>query len=388
MLTSIKVDMNKMPEATSTHPRVLVIGDLHANAFKLIYHLQREGVIEGLSEALYEQLRTAYEDIYFNHGNGGPKNTTRSTTQPTYNAFFTEINRQATQQFYEGVKALRFKKDACKIVLLGDDMADRGARDDLVMVLYQHMAESGLDFEIVYSNHTREMVRMTELLQALSPKTRSQTYHTLPSPIDWNQQIKSIRALGHDIARGIVDQDKFIETYETVMKPRLKALSYHHDPYDNSLILFSHAPIGIDTIKNIRASLKMEETDIITVEQLMACIDQINAHFQEAAENHALTALYEASDSPLYFSVWNRETAPERPERFNGVRLQFVYGHTNNLMSEHCFSLNSGLGIHTLKNRAGHIGQYTAFTHMPPNLLEANDNAAVESPTHKRRKIA
>src|ERR1700737_2931763 len=106
---------------------IIVAGDLHANALKLILLLSAYNIVS-LSEKQKNELKSAYI-------------------------------KNDTAQFQLTLYDLKFqKKCQRKIIFLGDLLADRGKNDWFVLCILQKMAENLINYEIIYSNHDAQFI--------------------------------------------------------------------------------------------------------------------------------------------------------------------------------------------------------------------------------------
>jgi hypothetical protein len=120
----------------------LELGDMHANALRLIYHLIKHGVFQ-VNETDYGTMVRLYNEIFdlFNT-NETLSDHQKSEIIQKHNAFKTLIDNIA------------IKEQPIKLKLIGDLLADRGASDILMewLIIKLHNAEN-ITLSILASNH-------------------------------------------------------------------------------------------------------------------------------------------------------------------------------------------------------------------------------------------
>ncbi|MCP3965167.1 MAG: hypothetical protein GY718_02270 [Lentisphaerae bacterium] len=114
-----------LPETDNgKRPGSYTIGDLHGNAFKLFWILLYAGYCIA-DIKVQNSISAAYQSL--DHDN-----------------------------FKKMLDKLVFVSGAChyqKLILLGDTLCDRGNSDYMTLMLYEKMAQAGINFTIVLSNH-------------------------------------------------------------------------------------------------------------------------------------------------------------------------------------------------------------------------------------------
>lgn len=296
-----EANLDTFPEviAHSAEHTHVSVGDLHGNALKLIYTLIEEGILEVTREE-YETLR----DIYYK--------PTDSLTAIDLDAFRTIIN-SAT------VNSTR------SLTLIGDELADRGNNDYFTLFVLKKLHDVNLDVDIMVSNHSAEFIRDYE-----NP-------HFTGAHQLFGNQGQSLTNMQRLIARGLVDEEDVRRIVDDCYKPMVKAIGYTVSP-EGELTLFSHAPIGLETIEALAAKFNIPYHED-SPKALIKTIDAINDHLRTLLGEKSLAQLIDAeghSDprhpipltSPLMRLVWNRALGDElRTESHGGFKVHFVHGH-------------------------------------------------------------
>ena len=129
-----------------------------------------------------------------------------------------------------------------------------------------------------------------------------------------------------------------------------------------------HAGIGLNTVKNLARKLRVTYIDA-TIEELAQTIDNINAQFQEHAQNNTISKFYEQEkkknhsksddEAPLKFIMRNRKyDGIERPMVHFNYHVNFVHGHHfDDPTKDNIYNLENTLG----KSESENKGIYTVL---------------------------
>ncbi len=169
----------------------LVLGDMHANALRLVYHLIKHGIFVDVSEETYEAIRNCYHEI------------DRIYTQSNRNITW-EIGQQLEAQyeiFYSLIDSLQIREIAIHLHLLGDLLSDRGVSDELIRTVLSKLKNKNITLSIQASNHGQ--------------------YYLKNNPKDWNEQQKSSK---NDAAYKFYLNNK----YELFKEYKAKQLSLYY----------------------------------------------------------------------------------------------------------------------------------------------------------------
>ncbi len=354
-------DLSKLPEINVQASSTLVtIGDLHGNMMKLLHFLIANHVIVADSTP-YNELFTLYQKD--------------------------KITVEEFKRIKTLIYALPFypSDELPFIRLIGDELTDRGENDLYVLWLLDAMEKNGVTFDIMQSNHTREFTQLAiKRSFANTERLRQFLDFTRPVPdvlLGGKPYMHSTFTLIESLERNWIQAEE-CQRLAAMHRKHLKLMEYSLS--DNTITIFTHAPINFSLIKAVSMQLGVEYHDD-TTEQLAESIDKINQYYQnalikanEAAENFrkhssqsrefteqflpskALTARKEAdkyfnefkSYNPiiqmkdeLEILIWQRqEDMPSTPEELspNGTyHVKFVHGHDScSWDKEHIFCID------------------------------------------------
>lgn len=235
------------------------------------------------------------------------------------------------------------------IRLLGDELADRGNNDYFTLKILQKLHEHKIPVEILISNHSIEFIEAYE-------KEKPFRSETLLSP-----HVRSMENLNALLEHGLVDRTEIESIVQTSYQANLRALSYSLSEDKQTITLYSHAGIGLNTIAHLAKKLGVDYNDA-TAQKLAATIDQINSQFQQYVQAKTVHTLYDreiikkiyyednfcvpSEKSAFEFIMWNRNYAQlQRPVHHLGYKVNFVHGHdSNDVTLSHIYNLDSQLG--------------------------------------------
>ena len=311
------VDLRTFPKATSAPADHVTLGDLHGNALKLIFSLIKEGVIKITPED-YKKVAELYQ-----------KDTEKIT--------------KADIEKYQTILRSIEVSTKTAVTLIGDELADRGKNDYFTLLVLKKLKDAGVDFDVTISNHSAEFIRDFD-----RPKFTGA--HGLCS--DWIQdQGASLTGMMKLIDEKLISDIEIRSIVKDVYIPATKAIGYTIAE-DGSLSIFSHAPIGLDTVKALAEKFQIEYKEN-TREELIATIDSINIKVREAFSNKQLTELitneqkssinpkgYQPGtegdipithNSPLNRLIWNRviETDLKTQPDHKAFSVKFIHGHVS-----------------------------------------------------------
>ncbi|MCX7115598.1 MAG: hypothetical protein NTW08_06810 [Gammaproteobacteria bacterium] len=263
----------------------LTLGDLHGNTMKLLTILIQEGILVLNSPSQYAVLYEIY-------------NTPAAALTKAQLNTFASILKQAT---LTPPKLLR---------LLGDDIGDRGMNDYFTFLLIETLKLAGLNLDIIFSNHAS--VAIQRMLEGHNG------CRVIGAP-GYNQQ-QSCDFFWQLVESQLIAYADILALFNRYYLPCLKLIGYQLsapalDPADKPrdvgavVHLFTHAPVGLETIKDIAAYFEVDYNDT-TPEQLMHTIDAINAAFQHALSTKTLTHYYDIESpqhNPIFAIVWSRQ---------------------------------------------------------------------------------
>lgn len=135
----------------------------------------------------------------------------------------------------------------------------------------------------------------------------------------------------------MIDETEVRDIVEQCYKPMVKAISYTLSP-EGELTLFSHAPIGLETVKALAGKFNIPYRDN-SIRNLIHTIDKINTYVQKLLDEKTLAQVIESEghsssripiplNQPLRRLIWNRALGNELiTEPTGGFKVRFVYGH-------------------------------------------------------------
>lgn len=321
------VDIYALPAIQQGYPVTaeveITLGDLHANAVKLLFTLFKHGIASNITAEEYTQFVAIYQK---------PPDT---------------LTKEDIIQFNHLLDKMEINSPAV-IRLLGDELADRGQNDYFILKILQKLKDAKVPLEILLSNHSYEFIECYEKKKAfLTPRILG---------LKNLEQYQSATNLQILIDKKIIDPKEVTSVIEEAYMPHLKALSYTTNPNNNEITIFSHAAMELPHIKNLANQLSVAYKDKYVAE-LAETIDAINAAFQnklKAQEAHTVIG-DKFDDFPFYHLIWNRNCCSS-PPIYRGYNLQFIHGHSiKNYSAYHIHSLDSPLGRLLTKNKGRYI---------------------------------
>lgn len=278
----------------------LATGDMHGNAIKLIYFLIKEGVLELKNKADdYAQLISIYHT------------PVDELTALNLTTFITHLKNAH----------LHFPK---KLILLGDDLADRGMNDLYTLYVLDRLA--GIPLDICLSNHS------SIFLQRLA-ENKPHAGAKIVAPY----QQQSLNHLYILIHRKLVTLNDVQSLVTKCYQPHLKLIAYSTE--QNNITLFTHAVVGLETIEGIAMKIGVVYQDK-TIEAFITTLDAINTTAIKAINNGTFVNYfnidYDISDSnnPITDLLWARELKSNFTLKPHGsFRVRLVHGHVGPIPS-------------------------------------------------------
>lgn len=369
LLIKEQVSIYTLPAFDTQHPAApgtqISIGDLHGNTMKLIFLLVKHGIAKNLSQSDYNQLVSIY------------RKQTHELTKADLSAFNALLDK------------IEFNTNT-KVRLIGDELADRGKNDYFTLKIIEKLHNKKVPLEILISNHGVEFVEASEI---------QNNFH---APMLQNGHASSMVALQQIIENGLVSQTEVVDLANRVYKPHLKALSYSLNEDKTGITLYSHAPIGINTIEKLAKDLGLNYTDGSAI-QLAQTIDAINELFQAYVDAGAVHYLYSREQMENGYSgyvephaafemlMWNRhyhEGQIKRPDMIGNYTVNYVHGHDSTPQTQHnIYNLDNILGKSDNLNQGEYTVLYsheTQLTNQRQLTLENSIKKAQIEPVLKR----
>ncbi|MDF1759247.1 MAG: hypothetical protein P1U40_01790 [Coxiellaceae bacterium] len=333
----------------------LTIGDLHGNALKLIYTLLREGVLRFNCEDL-ETAKYLYQELRDIYNLAAPADQHFTTEEPEATPAPNNLTQDQLNRFIHILQQMQVQPIGL-VRLIGDELADRGSNDLLTIRLLTILKEKGLKFSILLSNHSMDFI--------LAYMEKDPGTHIF--------QICSYYSLLYSMQQGLVDKEAIKIFWETIYLPQLNLFDYNinHDAEPPQFTVFSHAPTGLETIRQAAYYFEVPYKDHAK-EALANTINAINLKFRTELQENDTSCFFHCGpttnqsagakgtvppEAPVYRCAWNRlnrehdqhgtrvvknkiminghspdEIYPqdcylEQPEEHHGYQLRFVNGH-------------------------------------------------------------
>jgi len=303
-----EADLDRLPTRNTDNSAHVSLGDIHGNALKLIYVMIEEGVMElsddvdGMTAAMkYDALRDIYK-------------------KPVK-----QLDEKDLALFQKIINGTTVHKEKA-VTLIGDELADRGNNDYFTLLVLQKLKIADVNIDIMLSNHSVEFIRDYE-------KTIFSGRSNLVGG-----QAQSLGNMQRLIAKGLITEKDVREIVDQCYKPMVKAIGYTMSP-EGDITLFSHAPIGLETVKSLARKFAIEYNDS-SPKALIHTIDAINQKMQASFGNKELATFIDeeghttagvpvpASSHPLHRLVWNRALGNElTTQPSGGFKVSFVHGH-------------------------------------------------------------
>jgi hypothetical protein len=335
------VDIRLYPSKPAQAPQesdVIVVGDLHGNALKLIYTLITEGVID-LSLEHYDTFSVLYQ-YYDQHEQKR----------------FSPQNYQTFVDIIQLIKVINFPR----VLFLGDELCDRQVSDLLTLLIFEQLDKQKLNFEVMLSNHglgflsaylndfefdvlsssnrliksRRCVMRHTHTIADLSRNSQQRSLNHLAAMLHESERVDTKQNTMSDL------RERIIEIVKHAYLPRLRILAASIEPLEMSMPmqsptvnLYSHAVINLDVVAQLAKFFNVPYQDQAP-QHLLETINKINATFAKQPEVY-LTGLFsdelldDESINPLVSVTHDRQVnqhgmlTPESGE----YHLYHVHGH-------------------------------------------------------------
>lgn len=357
---STEVNITKYPRTIQPlkDGEQLTIGDLHANALKFIYMLVQKGVMT-ISKDNFKKLVEAYqlsdnigrvvalrrrgkplkiEDEFFEEESevlskfSGWLNPGSAVLTEELTKREKDLINDCTKKFNEALASATFSKCENLIREIGDDKADRSGCDYFVLQVSKALKNANIPEEILASNHGNEF------LQAFENNFKN---FQSPSMHVFGQDASMVN-LGLFVEAGVIKKDELINLVKTYYLPKLKLLSYSIDEKNQKITLYTHAPVGLETVKALAKKFKVTYSDE-TIVDLARTIEEINDGFSylvnkkevnkfsdinEAMYKYKCDLAKASTEYPLVRVMWHRGyEGCDLSDTKNGYNLHYVHGH-------------------------------------------------------------
>lgn len=228
------------------------------------------------------------------------------------------INRM---QFSEAAKNSR-------IILLGDELADRGSNDYLMLLMLNAMHKKQLNFEIMLSNHGIEhMFQAERNYQQLTPLILD--YNDIHAGgKNWGSFVHSLRTAMQMDAE---TKKEMLDIYNEVYKSRIKLFTHRLSENSNRITLYYHGCVGLETFKGILEQLNEDQHEQIpfkdkTRKELAETMDHMNRMFAKSIKSKDWFSRLVHTETeggsytcPLVRLTWERNTNKTAETAFDGM---------------------------------------------------------------------
>lgn len=353
------ININKFPQNiqknASVSPIAFSTGDSHANGLGILHILIRENILKGID-------KTSYED-FANHIYPKSVENKDNPLKPADLAKFNRMLRKAT-----------LNKDYINssIQFIGDEVCDRGESDYYVLAILEKLVDEGAKLRIAVSNHGIEPIKLYEL------------GHKFDCRGPWTAATDTKGLLAAEHSRSMLNLQKLIDSKDfpditrakidaqikKIYGSHLKLFFYNLNESADEISFYSHAGVGLETIRDIAKAFKLPYKDK-TAKELAGTIDKINQKFtndyvnrkkvHELFPTQEMDRLYTGivtTNNPFVRLIWNRRYENlERPAVHHHYKINYIHGHDPSdpaVVEGHIYNIDNGLG----KGLANHTAEY------------------------------
>lgn len=269
---------------------------------------------------------------------------------------------QTIQEFYEFLHKIEILDSQSLIRLLGDELADRGLNDILILILYEFFHNNSMNVTTLLSNHGVEFLQFYYTSKDMDNFARISQDGIIP------ECKPSLFGLKHILEMGLVTKEQFKIYVERYYLPTLKILDYNLT--DDGIQLFTHAPSSFDIIRRLANKFNVAYLDA-TPQDLANTINAINTTFQQYLNDNRFHELFPRNntqshvissddsketesieDDCLRAIIWDRWTAEkdelnQRPHIHptHLYSIEYIHGHDAYISKLlHVINLDAELG--------------------------------------------
>lgn len=276
-LYSFEADLMQPPDSQHILPivkesqisaRLITLPDLHGNVLLAIYHLLVANFFkdqEVNKNSAYASLGFLYQELY---------RLTEQLKKEPYNRGLPILIQKKIKYFIHYLGLLNPTEQKIFLRYLGDVFSDRGVNDFLTFCFFCVQKIRNISYEILASNH--DMILLAAFFaNALNSNKPFQGFMA-------NEFITSLDNMRLWIYHNIILEEEVRSAIKEAYLPYIKLLSYDYFLQQDvpKLILYSHAPIDFDVVKNICDFLKVTYEDD-TMIKFCHTIDLLNKVFSD-----------------------------------------------------------------------------------------------------------
>lgn len=287
--------LNQPNTAVNATDLAITLGDLHSNPMKLIHILVHHGIMD-MRQETFDALWKIYDAF---------KTTISNLTDADKTILL-------LRDFNRLIMPLTIHKPGL-LILIGDELADRGKNDFLMLIILQKLHDAEVPYWIQLSNHS---------LLALAHFEGQMLAELMPGQQQSLDLLIRLETLLPNF--GIM-----VRNYANIAyKKHIKLIGYQIIE-DNKLLIYTHAPIDFTTLKKLAEAFNVPIADKTTIQ----LIDQINHQAFMAIQQGIFVETYVDSEefynqpvSALYELLWNRNTT-YFPREVNPDFHLNIHGH-------------------------------------------------------------
>lgn len=468
-------------------------GDLHANAMYFLHLLIYIGAVDFNDKDENERINkyNTLLEIYLRSPGNAANSTVVNNAKLMHDyGLYREgmhfvLREDDITKFQEIIGTLEITNPIALIRLLGDEFADAGQCDEFIQTIITQLDVLKIPNESLLSNHGIERLEAFEKPQekfypprlkakvgmialGVAQRLATQNKITLNQKTTIKKtlasgQVEELVKINLDLAdqlitqgclqvsflyveekahsmvatqqlleRNILKYDEIKAAHDHHYKLKLKVLSYTLSADKKDIVIYSHAGIGLQTIRALAEKLGIKY-QAHTALALAATIDTINARFQEHVKNKTVHTLYDSNalkmayhgaaqfckqtvkitpptneqlihigipeetvkncnvtNNPFEFLMWYRRHEDDRPALktssnylqgafYGGFNISFVHGHDSEdpqaanvklpMVKSHIYNLNNMIG-RSVNHHKGSLFILAARNHDKTQVLK------------------
>jgi hypothetical protein len=281
------VNINSYPTKLEPLPaqKTIALGDLHGNTLRLLHQLVRESAV-----AMQKDDYDKFSDIYSNR----PLTTSRRDIDAVLNKI--TLNKVI-------------------ILLLGDEVCDRGASDLLSLLLFDRLGDQ---IEFLASNHWLEFFKQ-HIFLGINNASIHPEFRFIGDITEFGGSFYGLRTA---IANGCIQENEVNDLINRYFN-KIKLLSYNIT--SDGIEIFSHAPVTPETIQFMATILYVKYYDD-SPQELAETIDQLNIAFRKRIKNKDNLSEFVRVNNALDRFLWGRYQNIY-VFAFNNFKVVNIHGH-------------------------------------------------------------
>lgn len=278
----------------------LTFGDTHGNALKMIHFLITHGVLT---------LKNGSED---------------------YKKLFQIYVKQSEHKEWDKADIDNYNdiinratvNPKANVRFIGDELGDRGANDYFTLKILKKLKDGHVKTEHLISDHGAEFLDFHS--KGCQPGYKA--------PHLKGGQARSVENLSKWIEKGLVTKQE-VQELGKVYTENLKVISYTLDEANNHITFFSHAPVGVETLRHLAKEFGVPFKEG-SAKEVAETIDGVNLAFNEKLKKNEILPLLEKEteirhkkgisssdatyDTPLTRVLWVRYPPTDPEAHYKG----------------------------------------------------------------------